>query len=315
MEIDIEYLLWLQNFRESTDNILTPFFNLITTIAAAGLIVIPIFIYWCINKRSGLYILVSIGISRFINSILKLTFCVYRPWIRDSRIIPDKVAIKDASGYSFPSGHVMDSTPIYGGLAVLCRKKAAFISWLCALMIILTALSRNYLGVHTPQDVLVGVLMALFSLWLTSKIFAYIYIHPEKENIFMITGLIMCVIVLLYAELKSYPMDYDSKGKLIVNYDSMIKSSLPSIGEVAGLILGRYLDRKYINFQHTGFNFKGVFLALMGITIYYLIFIEFRHALFNFNHATRLVRGLLSMMYITALWPAVIKFFVKVERA
>ena len=313
--MDIEYLLFLQNFRESTNNILTPFFNTITNIAAAGLIVIPIFIYWCINKRSGLYILVSIGISRFINSILKLTFCVYRPWIRDSRIIPDKVAIKDAGGYSFPSGHVMDSTPIYGGLAVLCRKKAAFISWLCALMIILTALSRNYLGVHTPQDVVIGALMAIFALWLTSKIFAYIYAHPGKENILMISGLIICVIVLLYVELKTYPQDYDSNGKLIVNYDSMIKSSLPSIGEIAGLIIGRYLDKKYINFQHSGFNFKGVFLAVTGLIIYYFVFIEFRHVLFNMNHITRLARGLLSMTYIIALWPAVIKFFMKSERA
>ncbi len=298
--MDIEYLLFLQNFRESTNNILTPFFNTITNIAAAGLIVIPIFIYWCINKRNGLYILVSIGISRFINSILKLTFCVYRPWIRDSRITPDQIAIK---------------TPIYGGLAILCRKKAAFISWLCALMIILTALSRNYLGVHTPQDVVVGALMAIFALWMTSKIFAYIYAHPEKENILMISGLIICVIVLLYVELKTYPQDYDSNGKLIVNYDSMIKSSLPSIGEIAGLIIGRYLDKKYIKFQHSGFNFKGVFLAVTGLIIYYFVFIEFRHVLFNMNHITRLARGLLGMTYIIALWPAVIKFFVKVERA
>ena len=309
--MDIEYLLFLQNFRESTDNFLTPFFNVITTIAAAGLIVIPILIYWCINKRNGLYILVSVGISRFINSILKLTFCVYRPWIRDSRIIPDKIAIKNAGGYSFPSGHIMDSTPIYGGLAVLCRKKSPLISWLFVFMIILTSLSRNYLGVHTPQDVLVGVVMALFSLWLTSKIFAYICAHPEKENILLITGLIICVIVLLYVELKSYPMDYDSKGKLIVNYDSMIKSSLPSIGEIAGLILGRYLDKRFIKFQHSGFNFKGVFLAITGIIIYYVIFIEFRHALFNFNHVTRILRGVLSMTYIIAVWPAVIKFFMK----
>lgn len=312
--MDIEYLLWLQNFRDATDNILTPFFNAVTTLAATGLICIPIFIYWCINKRDGLYILVSQKVSRFINSIVKLTCCVYRPWIRDSRVIPDKIAIKGASGYSFPSGHVMDSAPIYGGLAVIYRKKAALISFLCVIAIILTALSRNYLGVHTPQDVVVGVILAVFSIWITGKIFEYIYAHPEKENFLLIAGLIVCVIALLYIELKSYPMNYDSNGKLLVDPVSMVKSSLPNIGEVAGLLIGRYLDKKFIKFQHTGFNFRGVLLGLVGMTIYILIFIEFR-SIFNASEVLRFSRGLLSMLYIIAVWPAVMKIFAAVSPA
>ena len=49
--------------------------------------------------------LLSMAIARILNSFTKLTACVYRPWVADSKIKPFKGALADATGYSLPSGH------------------------------------------------------------------------------------------------------------------------------------------------------------------------------------------------------------------
>ena len=121
--MDIQYLLWLQNFRNSIDNAWTPFLEWVSLFAVTYLVMIPVFIYWALDKRKGLYTLATYYAAVTVNAAIKLTACVYRPWIRDNRILPAGDAITTATGYSFPSGHTMTATPIYGGLAIGAWKK------------------------------------------------------------------------------------------------------------------------------------------------------------------------------------------------
>ena len=58
--MDIAYLLFLQDFRNGIDNALTPFMEWISKFAVTYLYMVPVFIYWAVNKRKGLYTLVSI---------------------------------------------------------------------------------------------------------------------------------------------------------------------------------------------------------------------------------------------------------------
>ena len=94
---DIQYLLLLQNFRNATNNIFTPFAESISLFAVTFLIMIPVFIYWVVDKHKGLYALASYYLCCGFNAVVKLTACIYRPWIRDARIIPDSEAIKTAT--------------------------------------------------------------------------------------------------------------------------------------------------------------------------------------------------------------------------
>ena len=103
--MDIQYLLFLQDFRNSIDNALTPFMEGVSMFAVTYLILFPVYYYWNRNKRDGLYALVAYYFCMVITPLVKLTACVYRPWIRDSRIVPAGKAIVTATGYSFPSGH------------------------------------------------------------------------------------------------------------------------------------------------------------------------------------------------------------------
>ena len=98
--MDIEYLLLLQSFRESIHGALTPFMELLSRFSVTYLIMLPVFLYWAVNKKNGLYTLVSYYLCCGINAVLKLTACVYRPWIRDPRVLPAGDAIRTATGYS-----------------------------------------------------------------------------------------------------------------------------------------------------------------------------------------------------------------------
>jgi undecaprenyl-diphosphatase len=82
-----------------------------------------------------------------------------------------------ASGYSFPSGHAMGSTVVFGALAYLAfraldrwRWKAAATAFAITL-IAGVALSRVYLGVHWISDVGAGVTAGL--LWITMTTVGY----------------------------------------------------------------------------------------------------------------------------------------------
>ena len=57
--MDIDYLLVLQNFRDSTENVLTPFLENLSLFGLIYLILFPVLLYWMEDKRSGLYMLCS----------------------------------------------------------------------------------------------------------------------------------------------------------------------------------------------------------------------------------------------------------------
>ena len=99
----------------------TPFLEWLSHFAVSGLILLPALIYWCIDKKKGFFILTATSACLVVNSVIKLTACVYRPWIRDPRITPAGDAIKEATGYSFPSGHTAAAGPMLGGTACLGR--------------------------------------------------------------------------------------------------------------------------------------------------------------------------------------------------
>ena len=52
--LDIQYLLFLQDFRNSINDAWTPFMEFVSTFATRYLILAVLFIYWAVNKRDGL---------------------------------------------------------------------------------------------------------------------------------------------------------------------------------------------------------------------------------------------------------------------
>lgn len=105
-----------------------------------------------------------------INSFLKLFFARPRP-----TIFPPLTAVHT---YSFPSGHTVAAISLYGFLAFALWQMGK--KWQAALAtswVLLIALSRVYLGVHYPSDVL-GAL-AFGGIWLLGVIY-WLMIEKRK---------------------------------------------------------------------------------------------------------------------------------------
>lgn len=91
----------------------------------------------------------------FFNQLLKLVFHVPRPWIQDPTLQTVESAKAGASGYSFPSGHTQSAVGLYGSFFAVAKRR--WIRGACVIVIALVGLSRLYLGVHTPYDVIASL--------------------------------------------------------------------------------------------------------------------------------------------------------------
>ena len=248
MEIDIRYLLFLQGIRNSTGGVFDEFFNAISKFAVDILPFLPFVIFWSVNKKWGYRFLFTNYLSDMLNGIIKLTVCAYRPWIRSEQIQPAGDSKVAATGYSFPSGHTVLATANYGTVIVSQKKARKWLAILCAVLILLTGFSRNFLGVHTPQDVLVGFLEACLVIFIVGKVQDKISGKEKLQDKLTLAGLIGVAAVLVYILVKSYPMDYVD-GKLLVDPQKMMNDTFKACGAVTGLLIGSYLDRHYFHYE------------------------------------------------------------------
>ena len=271
LQMDIDYLLFLQNLREATGGFLDGAFELITKLGEASIATLLVaLIYWCVNKREGIFLMLTFYYNRVINAFIKITACVYRPWIRDPRVTPVEAALEDATGYSFPSGHSANATSVFGGLALNRKYHKAFRIGMIAL-ILLVAFSRNYLGVHTPQDVIVSLVLAVALLFAFRALLNWVDRHPEKDWIVLLAGIAICILLVVYASLKSYPVDYDAAGKVIVDPAKMSADAFKNAGMGLGFIIGWFLERRWIRFDVHGAWYLRVIRYAVCIGIYELL--------------------------------------------
>lgn len=250
--MDIEYLLLLQRFREATGGALDGFMELVTKLGEASIVTLLVAaIYWCVDKREGIYLMLTFYYNRVINGFLKITACVYRPWIRDARVTPVPAAMADATGYSFPSGHSANASSFFGGLAMK-KKRNKLLRVLLVVLVLLIGFSRNYLGVHTPQDVIVSIILAAALLFAFRALLDWVDKNPDKDWIVLVAGAAICLALILYASLKSYPVDYDAAGEMIVDPKKMSADSFKNAGMGLGFALGWFLERRFIKFSSGG---------------------------------------------------------------
>ena len=149
----MQFLYFLEGLRTP---FLDKFFSLITHLGEETLfLAIAIIVFWCFSKYGGYYLLTAGFFGTLINQALKLICRIPRPWVKDPNFTIVESARAEATGYSFPSGHTQSVTTALGCPARYSRSWVLRIVFI--ILIALTALSRMYLGVHTPADVLVSL--------------------------------------------------------------------------------------------------------------------------------------------------------------
>ena len=262
--MDIEILLWFQSFRELTSTWLSSFFSFITTIAVDYYILVPLLImFWTIDKKKGSKMLLTWGTCLGIGAFLKCTFCIYRPWVRDARINPPDSIKAGATGYSFPSGHSFSAGGFWNGLLVTYKKYKGLVVF-SVLMVLVTMFSRLYFTVHTPQDVLVGVAISLVSAFGIARLYDWIEAKPNRDIIVLITVTILMIALLCYTYFKSYPMDYDANGVLLVDPKKLTVDGFKDPGRFYGIVLGWFIERRFIKFNVEGTAYQKVMRSLVG---------------------------------------------------
>lgn len=225
--------------------------------AVTYLIMVPVFVYWAIDKRRGLYILASYYVCCGVNAVVKLTACIYRPWVRDPRVLPAGNAIATAGGYSFPSGHTVTAGPIYGGLALSSWKWSRVVSVVCVALVLLTGFSRNYLGVHTPQDVVVALLESALWLFVVARAFRYLEKNPERESWILLGLFVFGWLAIAYVTLKPYPMTYVD-GKLLVDPQKMMRDGYGDVAMIIGFAVARFVEARWVRFEPCGLGTPGL---------------------------------------------------------
>ncbi len=283
--MDIQYLLWLQGLRGAWGPSVEEFFVIISAIAAKStFVLIPLAIYWCLDKKKGLFVLTSIAGGQIVNQLLKSTFCIYRPWIRDSAVVPSAKALPEATGYSFPSGHTVMSGTFAGALGWCFRKISKVLFVLCWIFVLLVAFSRNFLGCHTPQDVIVGFAESILIIFAVSKISTYLEKNPEKDTLIFVIGLCIIVASMCYTLLKPYPMDYID-GELLVDPKEMSVDSFKLIGLFTGFLIGWFLERRLIRFDTKDITVKTRLIRLIiGVVCVVCVLLLNKKVIVLINH-------------------------------
>ncbi len=319
--MDINYLLMLQNFREATGGFLDTFMELITKLGVTSTIVFFIgIVYWGINKRQGIFLMLTLYTNRIVNGFIKITACVYRPWIRDARITPVPEALADATGYSFPSGHTTNAVSVWGGLSLNPKDGIKCPKWFSIIFIILLLLigfSRNYLGVHTPQDVIAAFVIGAAVLFLTAKLMPLIDERKNMDLWLMLGGVALCVLLILYAALKPYPTDYAADGSVIVEGSKMAVDSFKNAGMGIGFFVGWFIERRFIKFS-TGENRTEDIIRLIFCIFTYTMIDNFSgsaaSALMGAGLGEGFAKALMQFVcvfYFVAGGPAIVKLFSK----
>ncbi len=119
-------------------------------------------IYWTVNKQFGrrlTYVLIG---SAYLNTFVKDLLRLPRP--------PEALHLVEQGGYGLPSGHTMNGSAVWGYVAWQWKSGGLW-RWLIPAVIMASlAMSRIYLGVHYPADVLAGLLLA--AVWVALWLFA-----------------------------------------------------------------------------------------------------------------------------------------------
>jgi len=115
-------------------------------------------------RRGALLAVVTLAGAGLLNGLLKFSFARVRPASYFNYPLPGSP--------SFPSGHALYAASVFGGLAVLLTARIRdpllqLLIWLVAISLtLLVGISRVYLGVHYPSDVLAGY--AIGVIWVTA---------------------------------------------------------------------------------------------------------------------------------------------------
>ncbi len=302
----MEFLHLLESIRnpvlDAVMLVLTEFGNEMLFIVAGMLM------FWCVDKKQGYFVLLTGFFGVYINQFLKITCRIPRPWVLDPDFTIVEGARAAATGYSFPSGHTQTAVGCYAGLA-LCRKE----KWVRIIALALAAVvpfTRMYLGVHTPYDVGMSVVIALCLVCMLWALFDKLGTRPALMCSLMAILTAMAVGFLCYVTFNKFPADIDAE-----NYSHAIANAYKFLGCAIGMWVIYFVDRRFIRFETaTAKWWAQIPKLVVGFGLLVLI-LEGSKPLWRMMLGDALIahtlRYLVTVLFAGAVWPLTFKWFAR----
>ena len=301
----MEFLYLLESIRNPA---LDAFFSAITHLGSETLfLAIAIITFWCFSKKAGYYLMITGFFGTLLNQFLKLVCQVPRPWVRDPNFTIVESARADATGYSFPSGHTQSVMAALGCPARSFKNTAFRI--VCIVLIALTALSRMYLGVHTPADVGVSLLIGAVLLFGLYPLFEK---SDEKPAIlYILTGILTaCALAyIIFVEVYPWPADTDS-----YNLEHGIKNGYLLFGCGCALLVSIYVETRYIRFDPKAPVWAQILKTVLGLAIVLALKAGLKpilNPIFGGHIAATALRYFLLVIFAACVWPLTFPWFAK----
>lgn len=282
------------------------FFSLITHLGEETLfIVFGLLIFWCRDKWEGYYLL-SVGLSgTVINQFLKLWFRIPRPWVKDPDFTIVESARAAATGYSFPSGHTQNAFAALGAPARYFKNRTLrIVLWV---LVCLTAVSRMYLGVHTPWDVGVSFVLGLVLVFALYPLFEHMEENPKA--LYVLYGLFIAgaAAFVAFVHFYHFPADLD-----LENYQEGVKNGWEILFCAIGLLLVFHLDRTKLHWPTQAPLWAQVVKVVVGLALVLILKGALKApllALFGGRAIAHGVRYAIVILFAGILWPMTFRWF------
>jgi hypothetical protein len=274
MNMQIEILKFIQSFKNPILNIIFIVITMSTEVPV--ILVIASILYWCVNKNYGQRLLFALTGNIALNTGVKEFFKAPRP-IGVEGI--ESMRTSTATGYSFPSGHTQTGTTFWVSIMSIFKNKYLYVFG--TIIFLSIGISRLYLGVHWPIDVLFGWIFGItFTL-----ICNYILTKVETNKKYRYFNFIIIPMVIWI---------------FIVNSVEYVKM----MGLLSGYIVGYIIEKEYVNFNVDVSLKSKVFryiFALASLGGVYLIL----KLVMPSNYIGGYLRYFLLMVYVIALAPSI----------
>ncbi len=269
---------------QSTSNILLDiYFGVVTTFGnTLPILIILVLLYYTLDREFMTNLIYLLVFSAHLNYVAKIFFHNPRPFVHNAEKfqvttnVLNQETIWGAAGYSFPSGHSQTQGAIWGYILKKIKYLPLFV--LGIVLLISIPLSRSYLGVHWPGDILVGVLFGLFLSWMFIRVEPWLEMRAKKwtdsEKIlyglgFSLFLFFLGVIAFIIGSL--FPFNEAISISDPVVWVEADIGTYP--GLFAGIVVGRVFELKYVNFSTENIDKKSlsvrIVIGIVSISILY----------------------------------------------
>lgn len=244
---EISLMVWLQAHLGTAGAEIASFITLfgeeLACVAVIG------FLYFCYDKRFGRYVGLNMIFGFTLNTVIKNIILRRRPYFDHAEIkclkpVDPKADLYDISAqeFSFPSGHAVNTTLIYGSIARWTGK--TLFKVIAVLIPLFVGISRFALGVHYPTDVIggwiLGLAVLLFVPWLEDRV--------RDKRVFYGILVLMVLPGLFFCRTQDY---------------------FTGLGMLCGFILGLLFEEKYVHFENTRKPLRCVLRILGSLALFF----------------------------------------------